>query len=213
MSQHKSTTIVLVDDHALLRDGLRRILEQEPDLEVAGEAESGEAALELVARIVPDVVLMDVRMPGMDGIETTRRVRSLHPGVRVLVLSAYPDYTREALQAGAAGYLLKSAPTERLLAAVRSVALGAMAIEMSLFAGVPWSPGDDTRRAGVLSERETEILRLVARGLTNRAIARQIGTAPRTADQHVHNILTKIRVSSRAEAVRYALEHGLLPRV
>jgi DNA-binding NarL/FixJ family response regulator len=209
MPDHLSTRIVLVDDHSMLREGLRRILEQEPDLEIVGEAAAGEAALELVAQLLPDIVLMDVRMPGMDGIEVTRRLRTSHPQVQVLVLSAYPDFAREALQAGAAGYLLKSAPVRQLLASVRSVALGSMSIERSLLGALAWSPGDSARRTGDLSGRERDILRLITRGLTNRSIARQLGIAPRTADQHVHNMLIKIGVRSRAEAVRYAIEHEL----
>ncbi len=211
MIERKPTRVLLVDDHAVLRDGLRRIFEREPDLEVVGEAETGELALDLVKQTQPDVVLMDVRMPGMGGIEATRRLRSLHPQVRVLILSAYPEFTQEALRAGAVGYQLKSAPTEQLLAAVRSVALGSMAVQISLLSGVPWSPRDHGRRTALLSDREVEILRLIARGLTNRSIARQVGVAPRTADQHVHNILVKIRATSRAEAVRYAIEHELGP--
>lgn len=207
--ERKLTRIVLVDDHAVLRDGLRRIFERESDLEVVGEAGTGETAIDLVKDVHPDVVVMDVRMPGMDGIEATRRMRSLHPGIRVLILSAYPEFTQEALRAGVAGYLLKSAPTDQLLAAVRSVALGSMAVQISLLSGVSWSPRDRGRRTAKLSDRELEILRLVARGLTNRSIAREVGVAPRTADQHVHNILVKIRAASRAEAVRYAIEHEL----
>lgn len=209
MADHKPTRILLVDDHSLLRDGLRRILEREPDLDVVGEAATGEGALELVAQLLPDIVLMDVRMPGMDGIEATRRLRASHPQVQVLVLSAYPEFTREALQAGAAGYLLKSAPARQLLASVRSVALGSMAVQRSLLGALPWSPGDSRVRTGVLSGRERDILRLITRGLTNRAIARQLGIAPRTADQHVHNMLIKIGARSRVEAVRYAIEHEL----
>jgi DNA-binding NarL/FixJ family response regulator len=210
MSEHSSTRIVLVDDHALLREGLRRILEREPDLEIVGEAETGEAALEVVAHLIPDIVLMDVRMPGMGGIEATRRLGASHPQVQVLVLSAYPEFTREALQAGAAGYLLKSAPTSQLLASVRSVALGSMAIQRSLLGALPWSPRDRGRQTGVLSGRERDILRLITRGLTNRAIAHELGIAPRTADQHVHNMLVKIGAGSRSEAVRYAIEHELI---
>src|SRR6266702_3301334 len=141
MAGYTSTRIVLVDDHTLLRDGLRQILEREPDLEIVGEAAAGEAALELVAQLLPDIVLMDVRMPGMDGIEATRRLRAFHPQVQVLVLSAYLEFTREALQAGAAGYLLKSAPTSQLLASIRAVALGSMAIQRSLLGALPWSHG------------------------------------------------------------------------
>ena len=211
MAEQKSPTrLVLVDDHMVLRDGLRRIFEQEPDLEVVGEAEDGARALVLVAQVRPDVVLMDVRMPGMDGIEATRRLRSLHPRVRVLVLSAYPEFTRDALQAGAAGYLLKSASTQQLVAAVRSVALGSLAVQMDLLGAVPWSPRQPGGGAGSLSERERETLRLLGRGLTNRAIAQAMGIAPRTADQHVHNILLKIKARSRAEAVRYGIDRELI---
>src|SRR6266536_6182697 len=138
MADHMSTRVVLVDDHPVLREGLRRILEREPDLEIVGEAETGEAALELVARISPDIVLMDVRMPGMDGIEATRRLGASHPQVQVLVLSAYPEFTREALQAGAAGYLLKSAPTPQLLASVRGRALGSLSLQRRWRGPLPW---------------------------------------------------------------------------
>ncbi len=209
MAGYTSTRIVLVDDHTLLRDGLRHILEREPDLEIVGEAAAGEAALELVAQLLPDIVLMDVRMAGMDGIEATRRLRVAHPQVQVLVLSAYPEFTREALQAGAAGYLLKSAPTSQLLASIRAVALGSMAIQRSLLGALPWSHGGSGGRTADLSGRERDILRLITRGLTNRSIAHQLGIAPRTADQHVHNMLIKIGVRSRGEAVRYAIEHEL----
>lgn len=209
MIERKPTRVLLVDDHTVLRDGLRRIFEHEPDLEIVGEADTAEAALDLVSHTHPDVVLMDVRMPGIDGIEATRRLRSLHPQVRVVILSAYPEFIQEALRAGAAGYLLKSASTDQLLAAVRSVALGSTAVQISLLGGVSWSPRDRGRRKAVLSDREVEILQLIARGLTNRSIAREVGIAPRTADQHVHNILVKIRATSRAEAVRYAIDHEL----
>ena len=209
MSELKPTRVLLVDDHAVLRDGLRRIFEREADLSIVGAAETGETAIDLVKVAQPDVVLMDVRMPGMGGIEATRRLRSLHPQVRVLFLTAYPEFIQEALQAGAVGYLLKSAPTDQLLAAIRSVALGSMAVQISLLSGTPWSPRDQGRRTALLSDREVEILRLMARGLTNRSIAREVGVAPRTADQHVHNILVKVRATSRAEAVRYAIDHEL----
>ncbi len=211
MIERKPTKVLLVDDHEVLRDGLRRIFEREPDVEIVGEAGTGETAIDLAKHACPDVVLMDIRMPRMDGIEATRRLRSLLPQVRVLVLSAYPEFAQEALRAGAVGYLLKSCPTDQLLAAVRSVALGSTAVQISLLSGVQWSPRDVGRRTGMLTEREVEILRLIARGLTNRSIAREAGVAPRTADQHVHNILVKIRASSRAEAVRYAIEHELGP--
>lgn len=210
MSRRCGTRIVLVDDHAVIREGLRRILEREPDLEIVGEAPTAEAGLELVARVLPELVLMDVRMPGMDGIEATRRLRAAHPEMHVVVLSGYPEFARDALQAGAAGYILKSAPTAQLIASIRAVALGSIVIQRSLVGAMSWSQGEGARRNGTLSEREHDILRLIAQGLTNRSIARQLGIATRTADQHVHNMLVKIRASSRAEAVRYAIEHEIV---
>jgi len=211
MSEERAIRVMVVDDHALVREGLRRILEQTFDVEVVGEAGSGDAALVLVEDVKPDVVLMDVRMPEMDGIEATRRIRAAHPQVQVLMLSAYPDFTLEALRAGAAGYLTKSGASRQLVAALRSVVLGSTVIQAGLTSTLPIGhDGYHDRAPGVLSTREADTMRLVAGGLTNRAVARQMGIAPRTADQHVHNIFVKIGVKSRAEAVRYAIEHELL---
>jgi DNA-binding NarL/FixJ family response regulator len=202
--------VMLVDDHDLVREGIRRIIDREPGFAVLGEAESGDTALQLLERVQPDVVLLDVRMPGISGIETTRRIRAAFPTVRVLILTAYADYAVEAFRAGASGYVLKSARSSELIAALRSVFSGSMVIQgavaerLSISESAGMSP-----RAELLSLREAQILRLLARGLTNRAIAREIGIAPRTADQHVHNIFVKVGVRSRAEAVRYAVEHDL----
>jgi NarL family two-component system response regulator LiaR len=201
---------MLVDDHALVREGMRRILEKEPDITVIGEAERGDLALELLDRLQPDVVLLDVRMPGMSGIETTRRICADFPKVRVLILSAYADFAVEAFRAGASGYVLKSARSSELIAALRSVFFGSTVIQGALAQGLSISEsGRQSQRPELLSAREAQILRLIARGLTNRTIARDIGIAPRTADQHVHNIFVKVGVRSRAEAVRYAVEHDL----
>jgi DNA-binding NarL/FixJ family response regulator len=214
MSDHTDVTrpirVMLVDDHDLVREGIRQIIDREPGIAVLGEAESGDRALQLLERLHPDVVLLDVRMPGISGIETTRRIRAAFPTVRVLILTAYADYAVEAFRAGASGFVLKSARSSELIAALRSVFAGstvihgAVAERMSIAESAGMSP-----RAGLLSLREAQILRLLARGLTNRAIAREIGIAPRTADQHVHNIFVKVGVRSRAEAVRYAVEHDL----
>lgn len=202
--------VMLVDDHALVREGIRQILGVEPDIAVVGEAERGDVALELLERLQPDVMLLDVRMPGMNGIETTRRIRAGFPKIRVLILSAYADFAAEAFRAGASGYVLKSARAGELVAALRSVFHGSTVIQGELAAGLGISErGGGAPGTGLLSPREAQILRLIARGLTNRAIAREIGIAPRTADQHVHNLFVKVRVRSRAEAVRYAVEHEL----
>jgi DNA-binding NarL/FixJ family response regulator len=202
--------VLVVDDHELVRVGIKHILQGQPDIEVVGEAERGDLALQLLDRMQADVALLDVRMPGISGIETTRRIRAAFPTVRVLILSAYADHALEAFQAGASGYVLKTASSRELLAAVRSVFYGATVIQGPVVESLNlWGSGAPSSRAGALSPRETEILRLIARGLTNRAIAREVGIAPRTADQHVHSIFIKAGVKSRAEAVRYALMHGL----
>lgn len=202
--------VVLVEEHALVREGLREILEREPDLSVVGEANRGDDALELIDGLRPDVVLMGARLPGMSGIETTRRIRAALPAVRVLILSAQADFALEALRAGASGYLLKTSTSRILVAALRSVFLGATVIQEELAAGLGiWGPSAGSGQPEVLSRREAQILGLIVRGLTNRAIAREVGIAPRTADQHVHNIFIKLGARSRAEAVRYAVEHEL----
>jgi DNA-binding NarL/FixJ family response regulator len=200
---------MLVDDHALVREGIRRILDKEPDITVIGEAERGDLALELLDSLQPDVVLLDVRMPGMSGIETTRRIRAAFPKIRVLILSAYADFAVEAFGAGASGYVLKTARSNELVAALRSVYLGSTVIQGALAEGLGISGLGHSQRRDLLSPREGQILRLIARGLTNRTIARETGVAPRTVDQHVHNIFVKVGVRSRAEAVRYAVEHEL----
>ena len=206
-----SISVLVVDDHALVREGVRQILEREPDMSVLGEADSGEAALEQLERTLPNVVLLDVRMPGIGGVETARRISSSFPNVRVLMLSAYGDFVVEALLAGASGYMLKAAGSRQLLAGVRSVFLGSIVLQGDLMSALGFAGARaPSRSGGVLSRRETEILRLIAKGLTSRAIAREVGIAPRTADQHVHNILVKVGARSRAEAIRYAMEHELL---
>lgn len=206
--------VMLVDDHALVREGLRQILEREPDIAVVGEAERGDLALELLDHLQPDVVLLEVRMPGISGIETTRRIRAAFPKVRVLILSAYADFALEALRAGASGYVLKTSNSRELVAALRSVFFGSTVIQGALAEGLGiWGPSARSKVVDVLSRREAQILLLIVRGLTNRAIAREVGIAPRTADQHVHNIFIKVGARSRAEAVRYAIEHELASEV
>ena len=201
---------MLVDDHALVREGIRQILDKEPEITVIGEAERGDLALELLDSLQPDVVILDVRMPGMNGIETTRRIRAAFPKIRILILSAHADFAVEAFRAGASGYVLKSASSRELVAALRGVFLGSIVIQEALAEGLGLrGSGGRSQGTDVLSPREAQILRLIARGLTNRTIAREIGVAPRTADQHVHNIFIKVGIRSRAEAVRYAVEHEL----
>jgi DNA-binding NarL/FixJ family response regulator len=203
--------VVVVDDHALHRDGTRQILEAHPDLQVVGEADSGEVALALVNQLRPDVVLLDIRLPGINGIEVTRRLTRDHPDVRVLMVSAYDEdeYVRGSLEAGAAGYLRKTAPGRELVQAVRAVAGGASVFQSGLAARL-LSPREPERAATDLSERELAVLRLLMAGLHNREVAAELGISARTVDRHCDNIYAKLGVSSRTEAVVRAISIKLL---
>ena len=204
--------VVVVDDHALHRDGTRQILEAHSDLQVVGDADSGEVALALVNQLHPDVVLMDIRLPGMNGIEVTRRLTRDHPDVHVLMVSAYDEdeYVRGALEAGAAGYLRKTAPGKELVQAVRAVAGGASVLQSGLTARLLLSSRQPERGVSDLSERELEVLNLLASGLHNRELAAKMGISTRTVDRHCDNIYAKLGVSSRTEAVVRAISTKLL---
>jgi DNA-binding NarL/FixJ family response regulator len=200
--------VLVVDDHPVVRRGTARILE-EAGIQVAGEAATAEQALELTGHAAPDVVLADVRLPGMSGIELVTELRRRRPGTRVLILSSYgdPGYVRAALEAGAAGYMLKTASDEELISAVRSAALGATivdaAVSADLFSAAARSPQ-------ALTDREREILALVTRGLPNKAIAHSLTVSKRTVDAHLAHLFTKLGVSSRAELVAWAARHGMI---
>ena len=202
--------VLVVDDHALHRDGTRQILSQQPDIEVAGDAPSAELALALVNQLHPDVVLMDIRLPGMNGIDATRRIRRDHPGTRVLVVTAYDDdeYIRGALEAGASGHLSKAAPGRQLVDAVRAVMAGGTVIEpvalTHLLAGGSAAP------AAQLTERELAVLGLLARGLHNKQVATRLGISRRTVERHCDNIYGKLGVCSRTEAVVQAISSRLV---
>jgi DNA-binding NarL/FixJ family response regulator len=200
--------VLVVDDHLVVRRGTRRILE-EAGIEVAGEAASAEQALEIAGHAASDVVLADVRLPGMSGIELITELRRHRPGTRVLVLSSYgdPGYVRAALEAGAAGYLLKTASDEELISAVRSAVLGATIVDAAVSAGL-FSAGSRSPQA--LTGREREIVGLVAKGLPNKAIVRSLTVSKRTIDAHLAHLFTKLGVSSRAELVAWAARHGMI---
>jgi DNA-binding NarL/FixJ family response regulator len=212
--------ILLVDDQRLMREGLRILLKLEPDLEIAGEAEDGKAALDAYEALHPDVVLMDVRMPGMDGVEATWRLRERWPKARIVILTTFDDdeYVFEALRAGALGYLLKDVSGHDLAQAVRTVAAGGALIEPSVAAKViaefarmaPPARDVDAGLAEPLSEREVQILRLLAGGLTNRQIAERLSMAEGTIKNYVTNILGKLGARDRTQAAIRARKMGLL---
>jgi DNA-binding NarL/FixJ family response regulator len=212
--------VLLVDDQRLMREGLRILLELESGLKVVGEAENGEVALTAYASLKPDVVLMDVRMPGMDGVEATWRLRKQWPDARVVILTTFDDdeYIFEGLRAGALGYLLKDVSGSELARAVRTVAAGGALIQPSVarkvvaeFARVvPPARDTDAGLPEPLSEREHEILYLLSSGLTNRQVAERLSLAEGTVKNYVTTILDKLGVQDRTQAAIRARELGLI---
>jgi DNA-binding NarL/FixJ family response regulator len=205
--------IVLADDHALVRHGFRMILAAQPDMEVAGEAGNGREAVELCQKLKPDVVVMDVTMPELNGIEATRRLIELSPRTRVLALSMHKDavYVREILRAGARGYLLKDSADTDLLAAVRAVAKG----EGYLSPGVSDAVLSDYRRhvtdpLDLLTTREREVLQLIAEGKTNKEIATSLNLSVYTIEAHRGRLMEKLNLHSTGELVRFAVRSGLI---
>ncbi|HEX2909777.1 MAG TPA: response regulator transcription factor [Chloroflexia bacterium] len=211
-------SVLLADDHPLFRDGLRTLLESVPDMEVAGEADSGEEALRQVEELAPDVVLMDIKMPGINGIETTRRLIQLYPQLKVLIITMFEDDDSvfAAMRAGARGYILKGAAQSETLRAIRAVAEGEAIFGSALAerlvhyfqAASPTSSTQSHLLAG-LTDREYEILKLIAQHLSNGEIATRLVLSPKTVRNHVSNILSKLQVADRAEAMRAAWTAGL----
>lgn len=216
--------LLVADDHAVLRAGLRALLGAEADMVVVGEAANGEEAVARARALVPDVILMDLSLPGMDGFEATRRVKEALPGVRVLILTMYEDdgYLAKALEAGAAGYVPKKAVDIELLSAIRAVHRGDAYLHPSLAQGVvdgflskrrlTLSPLPEEERQGdPLSRREREVLRLIAIGYTNQEIADTLLVSVKTVETHKARLMSKLNLRRRSELVRYALEEGLAP--
>lgn len=207
--------LLLVDDHAIVRAGLRALLEGEADLHVAGEADNGRTAVELAARLQPDVVLLDLSMPGSNGIDAIARLRAAAPRARLLVLSmhAAPEYVRPALRAGAHGYIVKGSGLEDLLVAIRAVAAGERFLgpeAMQVQASDAQQPASDLDDLGRLTPREREVLQLVAEGYTNRQIACMLGLSPKTVDTHRSNLMRKLDLHDAQGLTRFALRRGLI---
>jgi DNA-binding NarL/FixJ family response regulator len=231
--------VLLVDDHAMVRRGMRDFLELHDDLEVVGEAADGLEALDAVARLGPDVVVMDLVMPAMDGIAATAEIKARHPSIEVIAVTSFSDEDRvtAVIEAGASGYLLKDAEADDLAAAIRAAVVGEVHLDPTVAGivarglrdrsggGTPaprggaagTSPvptrGRGSARANLatLTGRERDVLAGVARGLSNRAIAEELGIAERTARTHVSNILAKLGLTSRTQAALFAVQHGLGP--
>jgi DNA-binding NarL/FixJ family response regulator len=212
--------VVLADDQEMVRAGLRMLIDFQPDLEVVGEAADGLEAVEVVTRLRPDVVLMDVRMPRCDGIEASRRVLAAVPDVAVVILTTFDEDASlaEALRAGVSGFLLKTAPPEQLLHAIRTVAAGNglldPAVTLRVIAASAKSPAPDpgaSARLATLTQRETDVLRLVAEGLTNAEIAAALFLGEATVKTYLSRMLTKLDLRDRVQAVAFAFRSGLVP--
>lgn len=205
--------LLLVDDHPVVRKGTRELLDTEHDFQVVGEAASGEEAILKARELVPDVILMDVSMPGMNGIEATKQIKAERPAQNVLVLTSYDDdaYIFALLEAGAAGFLLKNASEAELLGAVRAVAAGESALHPSVARKVLErfsTTSTSSAPLDTISPRELEVLRVAATGRTNKEIARDLDISPRTVQVHLANIFSKLGVGSRTEAVLIGIKRG-----
>ncbi|HZQ04303.1 MAG TPA: response regulator transcription factor [Gaiellaceae bacterium] len=209
-----STRVLIVDDHAVVRAGLRLLIDAEDDLETVGEAGDARTAIFEARSTAPDVILMDVVMPEQSGLEALPKLLHEHPETKVLILSMQDDprYVREAFAAGASGYVLKEAADSELVTAIREVAAGGRYVHPELGARLIEADAAAARRAEAdpLSDREREVLRLLALGHTNQEIAKRLYISVRTAETHRAHIMQKLRLGSRAELVRYALAEGLL---
>jgi len=208
--------VLLVDDHTVVRQGLKALFADEPDVEIVGEAENGREAMQRIAKLHPDVVLMDISMPGLNGIEATRQIQQNHPTVKVVVLSmhANEEYVFQVLQAGASGYVLKQSDSMEVLTAIRAALSGGSFLSPPISRTVI---NNYVRRAeargrgkdlNVLTRREREVLQLLAEGLTNREVAEHLSISVKTVETHRSKIMNKLGLKSKTELVKYALRKG-----
>jgi len=208
--------VIICDDQAIVRDGLAMLLNLEKDIEVVGQAQDGAEAVEQAGQQQPDLVLMDLKMPGMNGIEATRQIRARYPAIKVLVLTTYDDdeWVFDAIRAGAAGYLLKDTPREAVIQAVRGTVAGKSFVDPAVAGKLLGQvAGQQTQPATLITDkltgREVDVLRLLARGFTNADIAARLHLSEGTVRNHVSAILAKLGVSDRTQAAVIAIQHGL----
>jgi DNA-binding NarL/FixJ family response regulator len=215
----KVINVLLVDDHALMREGLRRLLELEEDMNVIGEAVDGFDALNKIRRLHPDVVLMDISLPGMDGISVTRQITHEFPDVAVIMLTMFrqQDQALQAMKSGAKGYLLKSASSQKVVHTIRTVHKGGMIIEPELTGAIVSefrrlsASASNGQALSALSEKEIEIIRLVASGMSNKEIAEQLAYSEKTVKNYLSTIFQKLGIRDRTQAAIFAMRHGLIP--
>lgn len=213
----KALRVLLVDDHEIVRTGLRLLFQAEPDILIVGEAGSGEAAIAAVTALKPDVVVMDIAMPGMNGIEATRQIKAVSPETAVLALTMHEEepYFFQMLEAGASGYVPKRAAADDLISAIRIVAQGQVFLYPSLARllvqdYLQRETADQPAQSDPLTPREREVLSLIAEGLTNREIAEALVISVKTVDRHRENIMHKLNLHNRVELVKYAIAKGLI---
>ncbi|MFN2196224.1 MAG: response regulator [Anaerolineales bacterium] len=208
--------ILIADDHGVMRAGLRAMLEGESSVEVVGEATNGEEVLDLARQLQPDIILLDIGMPGMDGIEATRRITKLTPPIKVLILSVYEDESllREAIRVGASGYIVKRAAGDELIDAIQAVSKGYMYIHPAITRMLvsELSPAVDAQKGALesLTPRELEVMGFIIRGFTNRQIAEELYISQRTVEGHRANVFGKLGLKNRVELVEFAEKYGLM---
>lgn len=216
-TQEKTIRVLLVDDHTILRQGLRRLLESERGVEVVGEAKDGREAVERARELSPDVIVMDLAMPALNGLDATRRILKSNPDARIIVLSMYidDDYVKQALEAGVAGYLMKDAPASELVRAVRTVAGGENVftpqIPQSTIERYRAMRDPEARRGSIeLTHREREVLKLLAEGHTVKKVAELLHLSQKTVDTHKTNLMKKLDIHNRVELVKYAINKKII---
>jgi DNA-binding NarL/FixJ family response regulator len=213
MEKASKIRVMLVDDHQVVREGLRRIVQMDEQIEVVGEAKSGEEAIVKAISLIPDVIVMDLKMPGMDGITATREIKQKLPDVNILVLTLYAeDFIKQAIEAGASGYLLKDSDTEQITSAIHQVYDGLSPIALSITRDLvmEFAKISKSNRSYILTQRQVEVLRLISEGVNSREIGEKLFISPSTVKREIRHIFDKLGVSDRSHAVSQAIKRQLI---